>query len=163
MPVSPACLVFIALLAIAAGTDFFRYRIPNWIVLALVAVFLVQAVRHIHEVSWLNQGAAGALCLLAGLAFYTLNQLGAGDAKLLAVLALWSGLQALVPVLLLISVVGVVFAGLLLVVRWVMRRRNLDTAAWPKSLRSGEGIPYGVAIALGSVLGARFFPVWLWN
>jgi prepilin peptidase CpaA len=154
----------VILLVVAAVTDFLHQRIPNWVVLAVVALFAIQAARHLHEVSWLDHVGGAAICLIAGLVLYSLNQLGAGDAKLLAALALLSGLLALVPVFFLISVVGIVFAGLLVGARRLIRWQNWDPEArLPKSLREGGGIPYGVAIAIGTILGIQFFPPWLWN
>ncbi len=164
MPITLISSAFALLLSAAAVTDFLRQRIPNLLVLALVVLFALQAVRHTQEISWLNQLGAGAICLFLGFVLFTLNQIGAGDAKLLAAVALWPGLFALVPTLFLISLAGVAFAAVLVGVRRLIVWRNWDSEArLPKSLHPGGGIPYGVAIAIGALLSVRFFPAWLWN
>jgi prepilin peptidase CpaA len=164
MIVSPILIAFGILLVAGAAIDFFQQRIPNWIVLALVALFVVQAARHLHDISWINQLGAAVLLLLAGLGFFALGQLGAGDAKLMAAVALWTGLSAILPSLFLISIAGLVLAGVL-----VAARRMLPWAKWdpegkrPKVLAKGGGVPFGVAIASGALVSLTYFPAWLWR
>ena len=164
MHFTPIVLAFAYLLLAAAAVDFARQRIPNWIVLAVVALFLVQAARHAGEVAWVNQVGASAALLLAGLGLFSLGELGAGDAKMIAGVSLWAGFLAILKTLLLIGVAGLLFAGLLL-----LARRMLPWPSWdphdrrPKALIEGGGVPYGVAIAAGALISLGYFPTWLWS
>lgn len=153
------------LLVVAAGVyDFIQQRIPNWIVLALTALFFALAVLHLHEVSWLGQLGTALACLLVGMLLYALGQLGAGDAKLLAAVALWAGLSSVLPWLFLTAI-----AGLLVVALLIAARRLISWRKWypegrlPKSLVAGQGVPFGVAIAIGTLFAMQLFPPWLWR
>jgi prepilin peptidase CpaA len=156
-------LTFTLLLAAAAVSDFVSQRIPNWIVLALLALFLIQAGRHLPAVYWLGQLGAGGLLLVIGIVLYTLGQLGAGDAKLIAALGVWAGFSALLPTLMIISLAGLVVAGVLVAARLLPWRRLDPGERRPKALTKGGGIPFGIAIAAGSLLSASYFAPWLWS
>lgn len=157
--------IVFGLLVIAAGvTDFIQQRIPNWIVLALAALFLVQAVRHLHDVWWLGQLGAAITCLLVGMLLYALGQLGAGDAKLLAAVALWAGFSSVLPWLFLIAIAGLLVVALLVAARRLIPWRKWDPdGRLPKSLVAGQGVPFGVAIAIGTLFAMQLFPSWLWQ
>ena len=162
MPVTLISIAFGLLLVTAAVWDFLDLRIPNWLVFAVTALFAVQAFRHLHEIAWLNQLGAGAICLAVGMVLFALRQLGAGDAKLFAAVALWCGLRSLLPLLLLVSVAGLIVLAVLLVVRRVLAWRGFEIDRLPKSLRAAEGVPFGVAIAAGTLITMQLFPKWLW-
>src|SRR5258708_11325125 len=164
MPFSLISFVFAALLLAAGVTDFLQQRIPNWIVLAIAALFLLQAARHLHEISWLNQLGASGVCLVVGMVLFSLGHVGAGDATLLASVALWAGLSSLMPLLFLTSLAGLLLVAILLGARRVVAWRDWNTRGrLPKSLVSGEGIPFGVAIATGTLIVMQLFPPWLWQ
>lgn len=161
-------LVFIAIMLGAAASDLTAYRIPNVAVIALIALFAVVAGAHYKQVAWTEQIAASILCLVGGLIFYRLGQMGAGDVKLIAAIALWSGMWALMPVLLYIAIAGLGVMLLIVGARygikfakkfgWIHLEREM-----PRVLRLGEGIPYGVAIALAAIAAVPSFPAWLWT
>ena len=153
---------FGGLLVAAAVMDFLQHRIANWIVAAIVALFVVQAARHFDEVSWINQLGAGAALLVAGLVLFSLGHLGAGDAKLLAAVALWAGLPALLTLLFVTSVAGLVVLGVLVAARRLVAWRGWQDKV-PKSLIQGEGVPFGIAIAIGAIVTMPLFPEWLWK
>lgn len=162
MPV--VALVFIAF-CIAAGTfDLISYRIPNYLVIAIAATFLVVTLFHLHEISWADQLFAGGACLVLGFALSFFGILGAGDAKLIAALALWSGVYGLLPMMLFTSLAGLAVLLAVFLARWLWPRireaRNYSID--PRILRKGEGIPYGIAIAIGAITAMPFFPEWLW-
>lgn len=162
--VTPVTIAFAVLLVAAAVIDFSEQRIPNWIVLAVSALFLLQAARHAADVSWVAQLGAGTLAIAVGLGLFMLGHLGAGDAKMFAAVSLWTGFAALMPMLLLTSITGLVFASIL-----VLLRKYPPWQVWdpngkrPKSLVAGGGVPYGVAIAGGALLSLGWFPAWLWR
>ena len=151
-------IVFLGLSTYAAFCDVTRYRIANWIALAVLADFLIIAA--IAGLSgavdpWLIAGrlGAGAVMLIAGFALFAAGLFGGGDAKLIAASALWFGGSSLFRYVVLVALMG----GLLALIILGLRRFVLSPAGsapeWLKELRSGNhGIPYGVAIAAASWL-----------
>ena len=89
-------LFIIALLG-AASFDIASYRIPNAVVVALLVLFAIVSLFGSTEVNWLDHLLAGGVCLIGGIIFYGLGQMGAGDVKLLGTVALWGGIGALLP------------------------------------------------------------------
>ncbi|HEY1383851.1 MAG TPA: prepilin peptidase [Dongiaceae bacterium] len=149
-----AASLTIVLLIAAGVTDITRYRIPNAIVCAIVAVFLVGA---LFNLSWpvLGWSAAAALGMfLLGAGLFALRLFGGGDVKLIAAMALWTSAPSdLLRFLLVMSVAG----GLLGTV-WLVRRRRQHAAmangSTSEQRKLPNKIPYGVAIA---VAGLDFF------
>ena len=77
-----------------AITDITRYRIPNIIVYAIVAAFVVGAA---FNLSWPALGwsvLAGVGMFLLGAGLFALGLFGGGDVKLVAAMALWTGIAA---------------------------------------------------------------------
>jgi len=89
--------IFAVVLVACALSDVAYYRIPNAFVLVLVLAFLVFAGIHHSQVSWMSHVAASLSFLVAGFLLNRFGQMGAGDAKLLAAVGLWTGLGAIVP------------------------------------------------------------------
>lgn len=153
-------------LAIAIS-DFLTFRIPNMAIIAFLGLFGVAAgwaaVNHV-PVPWLDHVAAGALSLAAGLLLYGYHQMGAGDAKLLAVMALWAGLSRLLPLLFAWAVSALVILALILLARrFVAARPIWENSKLPRVLRRRESIPYGLGIVLGAIMVSGAFPSWLWR
>lgn len=161
-------LLFIGINIAAAITDVVSYRIPNALVMALLALFLLIAAINVADVEWLSHIGATFLVLGAGVFLYGLNQMGAGDVKLLSALALWAGVIPLVPLLFFVSVFGL--AGMLVIVllRIIMRRLQAsgsasDPRCLPRILTKGQGIPYGIAIGPAAIAASFSFAPWLWQ
>lgn len=143
----------ILLLAVAAS-DFWRFRIPNFLILALVALFVVSGLLHPGVVPWESHLGAGLLMFGVGVALFALGLMGAGDSKLLAVTGLWTGLQLLPLHLVCTAILGLVLIPLLLSLRQVRVRVVPSCPApaarspWlPEALLPGRSMPYGIAIA----------------
>ncbi|MGR7995406.1 MULTISPECIES: A24 family peptidase [unclassified Xanthobacter] len=136
-----------ALLCLAIGTDLARRIIPNLLVLALIAGFaLVAVLTPLTDVS-LRLMAAGAVTA-AGFVLFSHDLIGAGDAKLAGALALWLD-PAQVPAFVIIcSLIG---ALLTLAVTLKTHGRLLPRAR-ALVARTGETIPYGVALAGAGLL-----------
>ncbi|RMD61165.1 MAG: pilus assembly protein CpaA [Alphaproteobacteria bacterium] len=153
---------FVLTLGVGALCDVCRYVIPNAVPLTLIALFVAAAAVAPGPVDWLSHVAAAGLALLgAGLLFHR-GLLGGGDVKLLVALALWSGLWQLPGLLVTIALAGGGLALVLVAVRAVVgihagrqsRGRTFarSRSQLPRLLRSGEGIPYGLAMAAGAWL-----------
>lgn len=137
--------VLSAVLAWAGVSDIISRRIPNLAVLALIGLYAV----------WAMIGAGGglpsafgaaAIGFAVGYGLYLFKVMGAGDVKLFAATALFTGLSYL-P---LFALATVLTGGAIALVSLATRPRRA-LAMW--SLRGkgdfGRGIPYGVAIAVG--------------
>jgi prepilin peptidase CpaA len=145
------------MLLIAAACDVARFIIPNRIVIALGALFVAAAVSAGSEFAWLSHLGAGTLVFAIGWVLFHCRVMGGGDVKLWAVCALWMGLDLLPAQLVYVGVIGAVLGLVLLLLRMGLARAvalspNGARMVLPRLLRAGEGIPYGVAIAGGSLL-----------
>ena len=158
-PITP-CVI--ALVVAAASTDLQCRRIPNVLVAAgLVGAFFTQC--------WLRGIPDGASAWLAGalvgfglfLPLYLMRGMAAGDVKLLAMIGAWIGPQLVCYAALATCLIGGVW-----VLAVAARRRQLAmlfTALFalaqptsfggqPASAGSMGTIPYGVAIAGGTIV-----------
>jgi prepilin peptidase CpaA len=153
-------VVFVALLATACVTDVRSRRIPNRLVLALLACGLVFAI--VVQPTLLAPIRATGSFLL-GLAiwmpFYLFRMLGAGDVKLFAAASTWLAPGAVLEAALISALVGGVL-GLV----WFVRTHGLGftvvrlahATREPRVLREATPVesrarrlPYGVAMSLG--------------
>ena len=140
--------VLAALLVAAAVGDVRRYVIPNWISIAMAALYPVYVLLHPQPVDW-GAGIVVALCLFGlGFALHSLGVMGGGDVKLLAAAGLWAGPQYLIPLLLIMAISGGVLAAVLMIAR-ASRVRVQRFRVGPK--RNQGQMPYGVAIAAGGM------------
>ena len=146
-------LVFLGLVLTAAVEDALSFTIPNWVSLALLAAFgpAAFAVGMPFPVMALNLGI-GAAALVAGMVMFALRWLGGGDAKLLAAVSLWLGWTAIPTFLIGTALAGGAMAVMLLTLRSApLRPLILLGPRWVNRLAEpGEGVPYGVAIAVGA-------------
>lgn len=146
-------VVLPALLVVAAVADLFTMTIPNRLVLAIAAAFLFAA--PLAGLSLAEIGghvAAAAIVLAIGVALFIPGWIGGGDAKLAAAVALWLGLDQLLP-----WFVGfAIFGGALTLAMISYRKAPLPVAFagvdWLNRLHDPkEGVPYGVALAAGTL------------
>ncbi|MCR5873482.1 prepilin peptidase [Phenylobacterium sp. J426] len=143
-----------ALVIVAAVKDVTSFTIPNWISLALAAAFAPAALAAGLPLTDVGVHlAVGLGALVAGMVLFALRWIGGGDAKLFAAAALWLGLAGLPSFLLATAVAG---GGLSLLVLWMRRPLFrpvvLMGPSWVVRLAEPkEGIPYGVAIAVGAL------------
>jgi len=152
-------LVLPALVIVAAVKDVTSYTIPNWISLALVAAFIPAALAAGLPLSQVGLHlAVGLGALTAGLVLFALRVIGGGDAKLMAAAALWLGWPALTTFIVATVLAGGALSLLILSLRApLVRPLVLSAPAWFVRLAEPEeGVPYGVAIAVGALAA---FPV----
>ena len=159
-------VLFVALTLSCAAIDLVSYRIPNTLVLALIALFLIVALLHRTEVQWLGHLGAAIIVLGAGIFLYGIRQMGAGDVKLLTALALWSGVYPLVPLLFYVSLCGLAGMLIIVILRIFLPRLQPaapDKRALPRVLTRGQGIPYAIGIGPGAIIASFGFAPWLWQ
>jgi prepilin peptidase CpaA len=137
-----------AILAWAAVSDVRSRRIPNWCVVALLALYLPWALTG----GWpgaLSGLEAAVIALAVTFALYAFGIFGAGDSKLFAACALFAGMGFLPYLALATSIVG----GLVALVSIATRpRRALVMLTMRGKGDFGPGIPYGVAVAAAAAI-----------
>ena len=140
------------LLVAAAGWDVASFTIPNFVTLALMAVFAAFAVSaglSAADIGW--HVLAGFMGLLVGFTLFALGFSGGGDAKLFAAVLLWLGLQDFLSYALLASVFGGVLTLALMLLRQCPLPDFLSRQGWIVKLHDARsGVPYGVALAAGA-------------
>jgi prepilin peptidase CpaA len=146
-----ATIAFGALLVAASCCDVLRLRIPNLIPLALVALFALQILVGRGVQAPLDHLLAMGLTLLILMPLFALNMLGGGDVKLLAAVALWLGMNKLAALLILVGIVGGIFALFWLAMRWVIRT-GLRERKLPRSLQAHAPLPFALPIMIVAVL-----------
>jgi prepilin peptidase CpaA len=162
-----ASVLLVVVLVVASWTDVTARRIPNWLTVSGIVAGL--GVRAWVGLAPLGSGALGlaVACFLA-LPFFATGVVGGGDAKLLMAVGAFMGPADIAWASLVIAVVG----GLVALIEAARRRVLVPTLAscgllivsWVTLGRRGRGparmmlagerltVPYGVAIAAGSLL-----------
>ena len=158
-------LALVTLLVVAALFDLRERRIPNAVTLSGVAVALT--IRLVWGWGSVLEGGTGVVfAVLVGLAPFTLGLLGGGDVKLLGAVGAFVGMHRLFGALLVVAVVGGVIAMLEATRQRAFRRALVGVGRFARQLvwfgpagitstiESPEAmtVPYGVAIAVGSLL-----------
>lgn len=147
-------LLFPALMAFAACSDFLTMTIPNKVALALLGGFFVMALAvgmSPVEVA-MHLGASVTVFVLA-FACFSFGWIGGGDAKLVAATALWFGFEQLLPYLYMASLLGGALTLLLLQFRMIPLPNMLRGQGWAERLHSkNSGIPYGITLAAAALM-----------
>jgi len=142
-----------ATMIVAATYDVLTLTIPNWISLALIALFPLLAVRArlpLHELG--RHVAIGVVALAAGIAAFAVGVVGGGDAKLFAAVALFMGPLGIAPYVLAVAIAG----GVLAMIFMLMHQQSVEawmrrSAVLAQIVSRGAAIPYGVAIVAGGL------------
>jgi len=154
-------LIFPLCLSTAALTDLFEMKIPNTIPLALLLGFGVLA--KVVGLPWHDVGfhlLAGLIVFFACFAFFALNVMGGGDAKLLTAASVWFGFNiSLLVFLIQVAVFGGVLTLLILLIRSQSSHILALRLPVPRSLLLEKKIPYGIAIAVGGFCSALQSPL----
>jgi prepilin peptidase CpaA len=150
-------LVLIALPLLLLGAacwDLASFTIPNFINVAVIAIFpLFALVAGLPLTAVGLHLLAGFLGLAIGFALFALGYIGGGDAKLFAGIALWMGFADLMPYALLASVFGGFLTLALLMLRQWPLPQTLARQPWILKLHDARsGVPYGVALAAGAFI-----------
>ncbi len=140
--------ILAAMLIVAATGDLRTRTIPNWlnglIAIGAVPFWFFSGLSIWPEMAQQVAVAAGVFVLFA-IAFHV-GAMGGGDVKMVAALALWLPLGAVVKLLLIMSIAGgVLTAAMMVRDRMAKSGKRLE-------------IPYGVAIAFGGfwLIAERF-------
>ena len=86
------------------------------------------------------------IALVIGIGLFALRVIGGGDAKYYAANAIWFGMDSALRLL-----VSVSLAGLVVLIIWALWRRLHGLRAFSRGHDDTSKLPYGAAIAIGSV------------
>jgi prepilin peptidase CpaA len=154
-----ALVVFAGLLIYAACSDVATMTIPNWVSIALAALYPLAALA-----SGASFGEIGAHVLfgfgvlLIAFVMFQFGILGGGDAKLISAAAVWTGAGAFAPFVLGTAIAGGVLALVLLIARARVRPGETRPAFVNRLLTPKGGVPYGVAIMTGGLAALHALP-----
>lgn len=156
-----ALSVFPAALLIAAATDLYEFKIPNWASLALIGAFFVASAALRAPLHVFAEGLLLGVCTLGvGFGLFLKRIVGGGDAKILAAIAPWIGFAGLLNFL-----TNMAFAGAFLAIALIIFRKTpalpiYAQAPWVLRLhQKPRDIPYAVAIAAAGLLSFRQIPL----
>lgn len=144
-----AIWLLLVLLVCAAAQDAVQLRISNVITAAVLLLAIASAIIVGPSIDLWQNVTAFAVVLAVGTFLFARGVFGGGDVKLFAAVALWAGGLTAVRLVAVILIAG----GLLALV--IILLRLFTPSHWSKHvlvLGRRAGIPYGIAIALGTML-----------
>lgn len=146
-----ALTLYPVLVIIAAASDVYVFRIPNWIGAVLAVAFLPLALASGMPAAQLVQHLLAGMVLLGlGYLLFQAGIFGGGDAKLLAAAGLWLGAAGSLTLVSFTALSGGVLGLALLAPRLMRVRAPPASNGSPSRLRKSlqARIPYGFAIAV---------------
>ncbi len=143
-----------ALVIAAALSDLITMKIPNWLSGSLILAFLPAAFAVGLPLETVGLHAAVAVvALLVGMGLFALRVIGGGDAKLIVGACLWLGPSASLPFIVWTGLFGGALSLALIMARRDLAAHLVGGPAWVHTLLQAKGdIPYGIAIALGTLM-----------
>ncbi len=145
-------LIACGLFAAAAVSDFRSWKIPNTLVLALVALYAVMRVGRLllepglgvfSMAGLYGDLAAAGLLFVLGVALWIARMFGAGDAKLFFPIGLYIGWVGLMPFAIFLLVFGIL-ALVLLKMPVPLQLQASMVAIRLDEIRKSRKVPYGV-------------------
>lgn len=149
------------LVVAAAISDISTMRIPNWLNAIIALAFFPMALASgMAGEAILWHAVAGIVVLVVGFGLFSAGWIGGGDAKLLAAAALWVGWTQLPQFIVLTAIAGGILAIVMKAWRMLQVEGEVHEIGWARRLLRGNmDLPYGVAIAAGTILA---FPGTWW-
>lgn len=145
-------VAYAAAFMLAAVSDAARYTIPNEVILALLALFALACFAYPDIFDWRGNLITGAAVFAVGAAMFFIRWMGAGDAKLLGLAALWAGADSLIVWGLVLALAGLALVSGLLLARRIRSSRSAGPVPEaPRILHPGAPVPYGIAISAAAL------------
>lgn len=155
-----ALVCYAGLLAFAAFSDIRSLTIPNWVSIALSAIYPIAGLAAGLPLTDIGiHFLLGFGVLVVGFLLFQANIIGGGDAKLLAATAIWTGPPALLTFLFWTTLAGGLMALSLLLARQFLKQTETNPAFVNRLLKTQNGIPYGLAIMAGGLMALPALPV----
>jgi prepilin peptidase CpaA len=137
-------------------SDISRFLIPNWIVLAILALYPVAVWLSPARPDWKMACLIALITFIAGYILFFLRIMGGGDIKLLTATILYAGKSGFLDFLIYVAILGGLGTLLLLALRamapYIFLKLGKSGSTIPRVLTNKEPAPYGVAIAAAFLL-----------
>jgi prepilin peptidase CpaA len=146
--------ILVALLVAAAVQDAVQLRISNLITVSALVLAVVAAAVTGFQPNLVQNALVFGFVLAAGAILFSRGLFGGGDVKLLAAVALWADAASALLLIAAILICGGILALLILFLRAAVPQSVADRV---RTLQPRAGIPYGVAIAAGTLVAIAFF------
>lgn len=143
-------VAFDLVLVCAAISDARSLRISNIFPIILLILFFTLTVWSGSFADLWRHGVSFLIAISVGALLFSLSFLGGGDAKLFAATALWVTPSQLPAMALFVAIAGALLTILIFLSKMFSSKSSSD-AKWAMFARKPV-IPYGVAIAVGSIL-----------
>lgn len=141
--------VLVALLVAAMVQDAVQLRISNVISGSVLVLAIVAMAASGFRIGLWQNALVFAVVLTIGAFLFERGILGGGDVKLFAAVGLWVDLASALRLLGCVAIAGGLLALLIIFLRTIAPKR---LASHVKTLQPRAGIPYGIAIAAGTLL-----------
>lgn len=148
----------ILLLVAAALWDAVTLTIPNYLVLAVLALYAASWTVNFNLSDILFDLLAASIVFAVCFVLFALGWLGGGDAKLAPGAVLWADYDGFLEFVIAMTLAGGVLAVVLLVLRYGLRAAGASQERLPLVLQWASPVPYGIAISAGAIL-----VIWLQN
>ena len=156
---------YVGFFLVAAVTDFLWLRIPNPLVLALLALFPLAVWQSPRDVSLLAHILPALVLFALSFGVFAFGKFGAADVKILAVAGLWVGYDAMPWFLMALGLGGlVVFMAYQFArpaMEWLAIRLQTvigGAGFLPASIQDRKNLPYGVVVAFAAIVVANRLP-----
>ena len=155
--------VLTPLLFLTVFFDLKYFRIPNMLVLAILAVFLVGVAPFLTMEELYRRGVLAIIVLAAGIVFVLLRAIGVGDIKASTVFVLFLEDYELALFMIALALASVVGLMMLKVMRPFVLRKNYEAIAEWQCWHDRQHFPFGFALAgaLFMVVGIRVLATFL--
>lgn len=154
-----AFAAMLPVMAYACWSDIKHLKLPNWIPLAVLGIYVVTGLWGLPLERFLWGLCAGAITLVVFFAVWALadsflpGNMGAGDVKLLAVLVPFVDLREAFPALVLFTVVLIAFLVVFMVVfAFSSKKTGLRSLDREEKKAWKVPSPFGVALAVTAVI-----------
>lgn len=148
----------ILLLVAAALWDAVTLTIPNYLVLAVLALYAASWSVNFDLSDILFDLLAAAMVFAVCFVLFALGWLGGGDAKLAPGAVLWADYDGLLEFVIAMTLAGGILSIVLLALRGGLRAAGASQESLPVVLQWASPVPYGIAISAGAIL-----VIWLQN
>jgi prepilin peptidase CpaA len=148
----------ILLLVAAAVWDAVTLTIPNYLVLAVLALYAASLTVNFELSDFLYDLLAAAIVFAVCFVLFALGWLGGGDAKLAPGAVLWADYDGFLAFVIAMTLAGGILTIALLILRTGLRAAGASQERLPLALQRVSPVPYGIAISAGAIL-----VIWLQN
>lgn len=142
----------ILLLVAAALWDAVTLTIPNYLVLAVLALYAASWSVNFDLSDILFDLLAAAIVFAVCFVLFALGWLGGGDAKLAPGAVLWADYDGFLAFVIAMTLAGGILSIVLLALRGGLRAAGASQERLPVALRWASPVPYGIAISAGAIL-----------